>query len=229
VNYESEQMRRVTGPAIRPGGVELTGRAVDFCSFPAGARLLDVGCGEGATVGYMRSHHRMDAAGVDTSSRLLREGKSRDVTLPLVQARAEQLPYGDESFDGVLCECVLSLVPDPECALSEFQRILRPGGRLILSDVYLRELGESLPFSEKTDDCLKGAVTYSVTKSLLEGTGFTVLLWEDHTRCLRELAARLVLADATPTGFCGEFTTAGGGAAHKRPGYYLLVARKEYS
>ncbi|HEX9024138.1 MAG TPA: class I SAM-dependent methyltransferase [Geobacteraceae bacterium] len=226
MNYESPQLRAVTGLAIRPGGVELTGRAMEFCSFPAGAQILDVGCGEGATIGYLRNQHRLDATGVDISSRLLRDGKSRDASLPLIRASAERLPYGNESLDGILCECALSLVPDPQCALAEFHRALRPGGRLILGDIYLRESGESRSTGEHVvDGCLKGAVPYSVTKSMLEETGFTVLLWEDHTRHLKELAARLVLAGAASAGFCGEYTKAGGG--HQRPGYYLLVARKD--
>ncbi len=219
-HFDSPQLRAVTGPAIRPGGLELTGRAVEFCSFPAGARLLDVGCGSGVTVDFLRNRHGLEATGVDISSRLLREGKSHDATLPLIRGNAERLPHGDASFDGILCECVLSLVNDAEGALAEFHRVLRPGGRLILSDVYPRE-----PGGDRMDGCLKGAVPFSVTRSMLDGTGFSILLWEDHTRYLKELAARLVLAGAEPAGFCGEYTKAGGG--HRRPGYYLLVARKD--
>ena len=47
MNYESAELHAVTGPAIRPGGLELTARALEFCSFPDSARLLDVGCGSG--------------------------------------------------------------------------------------------------------------------------------------------------------------------------------------
>jgi arsenite methyltransferase len=220
VNFESEKLRAITGPAIRPGGLELTGRALEFCSFPAGARLLDVGCGTGATVEFLRDRYRLDAAGADLSWRLLSEGKSRDATLPLILGDAEHLPYGTESLDGILCECVLSLVDDAECALAEFHRVLRPGGRLILSDVYPRE-----PGGDGMHGCLQGAVPFSVTKAMLKRTGFAVLLREDHTRYLKELAARLVLAGATPAELCGEYSKTG--QSQQRLGYYLLVARKD--
>ncbi len=91
----------------------MTGRAVEFCHFPSEARLLDVGCGSGATVEFLRNHYKLDASGVDVSTRLLREGKLHDNTLPLARASAEHLPYANGSLDGVLCECVLSLLSEP--------------------------------------------------------------------------------------------------------------------
>ena len=232
-DYESQQLRAVTGRAIRPGGVELTARAVDFCSFPEGARLLDAGCGEGATVGFLRESYRLNVSGVDISSRLLKDGKSRDVSLPLALAKAECLPYGNRFLDGILCECVLSLLPEPQQALREFHRVLVPNGKLILSDMYLRgdETGDGLG-EEALDGCLKGAVSHPTTKTMLEKTGFSILLFEDHTRLLNELAARLILAGYHSECLRGEEKTVGCSdqrqisAAVGRPGYYLLVARK---
>lgn len=232
--YESEQLRAVTGPAIRPGGLALTGRAMEFCQFPSEARLLDVGCGSGATVEYLRNHYQLAISGVDISSILLSEGKSRDTSLPLLCARAEHLPYGNGTLDGILCECVLSLLPDPGLVLREFHRSLRPDGKLILSDMYLRGEGKEYSLREETvDGCLKGARSACFTETMLGEAGFAILLWEDHTPLLKELAARLVLADGSMDVLWGG--TKDGGCsgmglstmAALRPGYYLLVARKE--
>ena len=223
--YESEELRVVTGPAIRPGGVELTARAVEFCAFPAGARLLDVGCGEGATVKHLRDRYQLDASGVDISSRLLADGKERDETLPIVRAQAEHLPYESGALDGILCECVLSLLPEPEKALLEFHRVLAPAGHLILSDIYVRGVAghEHLP-EGAADGCLKGALPIDSTATMLEETGFTILIREDHTRYLRELAARLILANGSLDGVCAGMKFDGHSIG--RPGYYLMVARK---
>jgi len=232
--YESEKLRAVTGPAIRPGGVDLTARAVEFCSFPAGARLLDVGCGEGATVGFLRDSYRLDSFGVDFSSLLLADGKSRNGSLPLARATAEQLPFADCSLDGVLCECVFSLLPEPEKALREFNRVLSLGGSLIMSDIYLRVPGEGLSVQGgAVDGCLMGAMSVSFLKTMLAESGFSLILWEDHSHLLRELAARLILADGSLEGFWATLNSAAcpvGGRTDKfggRPGYYLLVARKD--
>jgi arsenite methyltransferase len=227
--YESERLRQVTGPAIRPGGVALTGRAMEFCRFPAGARLLDVGCGSGATVEYLRKHHQLAASGVDISSTLLQEGKSRDAALPLARASAGQLPHGDGSLDGILCECVLSLLLEPKVALREFNRVLLRGGRLVMSDIYLRgEVEENPLWQGAVDGCLKGARSASFTEAMLRGAGFEILLWEDHSPLLKELAARLVLAHGSTDAFGGGMKGNGctSTVAALRPGYYLLVARK---
>jgi len=239
--YESENLREVTGPAIRPGGLALTGRAMEFCQFPPRSRLLDVGCGSGATVEYLMNHYRLAASGVDISSRLLGEGKARDDTLPLARACAEHLPFGNGSLDGILCECVLSLISEPGRALREFNRVLVPDGKLILSDIYLRgvEPGKRSPGKEydlreiAVDSCLKGARSACSVETMLKEAGFAILLWENHTPLLKELAARLVLAHGSMDALWGEIKDAGcfgmglSMMAALRPGYYLLVARKK--
>jgi arsenite methyltransferase len=216
--------------------LSLTGRAMEFCRFPVCSRLLDVGCGEGATVEYLRNHYQLHACGLDISSRLLLEGKSRYPALPILRARGEHLPFASGSLDGILCECVLSLLSKPGRALHEFNRVLGPDGMLILSDIYLR--GEGAGTSAQGDEnnlrekevhgCMKGARSAGFTETLLCEAGFEILLWEDHTLLLRELAARLVLAhgsaDALLEGL--KDTCCFSSMAALKSGYYLLVARK---
>jgi SAM-dependent methyltransferase len=240
--YEAEKLRAVTGPAIRPGGLALTARAMEFCQFPSETRLLDVGCGSGATVEFLRNHYQLAISGVDISSILLSEGIVRDDTLPLALARAEHLPFGRDSLDGIICECVLSLFTEPDMALQEFNRVLSTDGRLILSDIYIRgqgtgDRGQGKEYNlreETGDGCLKGARSACFTKALLSEAGFSILLWEDHTPLLKELAARLVLAHGSMDALWGGMKDAGCSGmglstrSASRPGYYLLVARKDF-
>lgn len=229
--YESEQLRTLTGPAIRPGGLVLTQRGMEFCQFPLRSRLLDVGCGSGATVSYLRSQFYSDACGLDISSRLLGEGKACDADLPLLRARGEYLPFGSGSLHGIICECVLSLLSESERALREFHRALLKGGKLILSDIYLRSPGEGeYPAEQPLDACLTGARPACSVKKMLSEAGFSIMLWEDHTPLLKELAAQLVLAHGSVDALCGGIKDTGCSVstmAAMRPGYYLLVARKE--
>jgi SAM-dependent methyltransferase len=102
----------------------------------AGLRVLDVGCGAGTW------HARLTAAGavvvgVDLMAGMLREAHGVDSGLnprpTLVQADAAMLPFASGSFERVLCAGVLYHVREREEALLEIRRMLRPGGRAVIS------------------------------------------------------------------------------------------------
>lgn len=117
----------VSAPA--PFGVE------EILAAIAGARrVLDVGCGSGRlTVALVRAG--AEVTGIDTSADRLAEAKRRaaeaGVPLTLVEADMEQdLPFGDEAFDGVTSRLALMIPHDPVLTLRELGRVLEPGGRI---------------------------------------------------------------------------------------------------
>ena len=90
--YEREEIRRATGATVRPGGFTLTDRAISFCSFSPQDRILDVGCGTGATVEHLINNYKLKATGVDPSLLLLECGKQRNPGLPLIRAVEKNCP-----------------------------------------------------------------------------------------------------------------------------------------
>ncbi|MEW6265545.1 MAG: DVU_1556 family methyltransferase [Thermodesulfobacteriota bacterium] len=228
--YETRAMRAVTGPGPRPGGTELTRRALAVCGFSAGAMVLDAGCGPGATLTLLDREYGLRATGLDPSPRLLDECRASGVEAALISGRAEDLPLADETADGVFCECVLSLIVEPEAALREFARVLKPGGRLVISDLYARNQGVVFaPTRRPGTCCLEGVREREAILASVSSAGFDVIAWEDHSPLLKQLAARLVFEHGSLSAF---WETLGGGreterlARRTRPGYYLLLARK---
>jgi SAM-dependent methyltransferase len=190
---------------------------MELCRFPGKAEILDVGCGSGITVGHLRAAHGHNAHGVDISDALIAEGLERDPTLPLRHAPAEALPFTDSSLDAIFCECVLSLLDDPVRALQEFHRVLRTGGKLVISDLYLRQASR-----ENSPRNSRGIASSRDIQGWLVAGGFdALLLWEDHSRKLVELAAQVMLTHGSLESLSGLCNRVEG-----KPGYYLLVTER---
>lgn len=220
------------GP-LRPGGLELTRRAVGYCELKAGDSVVDVGCGTGISVEWMRDELGLAVRGVDISDVLIDEGRQRQHELPIYQASAESLPFDSSNVAAILAECSLSVMQRPRLALAEAFRVLRPGGKLALTDVYAHRPEGALLLRNLFADDLPAVMTREELDDCLHEAGFFVLVWEDHSYVWKEYVARLILANRP---LCGCWRDIAGEqpdcqellAVLKqiRPGYYLLVAEK---
>lgn len=101
-----------------------------------GQRLLDVAIGTGLVAREALAVLRApsDVLGLDLSAGMLREAR-RNLPIPLIQARAEDLPLASASMDFVSMGYALRHVPDLERTFREYLRVLRPGGRILLLEI----------------------------------------------------------------------------------------------
>ena len=110
-----------------------------------GERVLDLGSGAGtdSLVAAQMVGARGRVTGIDMTPEMLAKASAAaaelgQVNVEFVEGEAEKLPFPDESFDVVISNGVIDLIPDKDAAFAELYRVLVPGGRLQIADVTIQ-------------------------------------------------------------------------------------------
>lgn len=121
---------------IAPLERRMIGDARDWVCGRARGRVLELAIGTGLNLPHYPDG--VDLTGIEWSPRMLEVTAAKVAAMghdvALVQGDAANLPFGDDSFDTVVCTLSLCCIPDHDDALAESARVLRPGGRLLLVD-----------------------------------------------------------------------------------------------
>jgi arsenite methyltransferase len=164
-----------------------------------GDRVLDVGCGPGFYVAELLEQVGPTGAvvGVDTSPQNLALARRRTegrANASYHEADATALPVADASFDAALSVQVLEYVADPDAALAELHRALRPGGRLVVWDVdwstvswHSTDPGRMARVLAAWDDHLADPCLPRTLAARLRAAGFADVRAEGHTFAATEL------------------------------------------
>lgn len=110
-----------------------------------GERVLDLGSGAGtdSLVAAQMVGPTGSVTGIDMTPEMLAKARASAAELGaenvgFVEAEAERLPFADESFDVVISNGVIDLIPDKDAVFAELRRVLRPGGRIQIADVTIQ-------------------------------------------------------------------------------------------
>jgi SAM-dependent methyltransferase len=110
-----------------------------------GEDVLDVGCGAGmdTLIAAQMVGPAGSVTGIDMTSEMVVKARGSAAAMgvshvTIVEGSAEQLPFEDASFDVVISNGVIDLIPDKDAVFSEITRVLRPGGRIQLADVTIQ-------------------------------------------------------------------------------------------
>jgi arsenite methyltransferase len=203
--------------AAVPQGANLglgCGNPLAFSALKEGDVVLDLGSGAGfdSFLAARKVGKTGKVIGVDMTPEMIakatanaKAGKYDNVEFLL--GDIEALPLPDNSVDVAISNCVINLVPDKEKVFRELNRVLRPGGRFMVSDlVLLKELPEQVRTSvEAYVGCVAGAILKNEYLAIIRGAGFEDVRILDESYAavaldtpeLRELAQQYVGTDAS--------------------------------
>ena len=229
------------GP-FRPGGFALTKTLLDWLA-PTGEDafcLLDVGCGDGSTLRWLRERKpQWTLIGADPA---YGGASPKDGAIRFLNVPADALGLRDGSVDAVLTECSLSRIEDPVKALREIHRVLKPDGRLLISDMYRRAPKEAdgpggkegMPGGKDSTDAGQSALspgpcaigrldTAEEIRDLLERAGFHLNRMQDVSRVLGDWIVQKIM-DGEGDRLCELLGADPGRLRRLRCGYYLCEA-----
>lgn len=240
---------------FRPGEFRITQEAMEIWKLPRGAKVLDVGCGLGETMEFLEKEYGFECSGIDLSMARVKEGKTRNPDLDIKYGDGEFLDgFSSYSFDGVVMECTLSLINLPDEALHEAYCVLKKGGKLFLSDLYIKDPDEgfmkalkieaerinSKPHKEGScsTDCEEdhrnrpvsfrsdGRFLIDPLIEQLAEIGYRNISWKDCSQELDNFAAEKLMNDGTLEGcLCGDALHP---KDHFKTGYFMLTAEKPF-
>jgi len=171
------------------------GNPVALADLKPGETVLDLGAGAGfdCFLAASRVGQTGKVIGVDMTPEMLerarenaRKGNYHNVEFRL--GEIENLPVADNSIDVIISNCVINLSPDKPRVFSEAYRVLKPGGRLMISDIVLtEELPEYIRESVTAyAGCIAGASLKTEYLKYIESAGFENLTLVDETPFLIE-------------------------------------------
>lgn len=197
--YDHPAVRWLLGDSYHPGGEALTRHLGGLLGLSPASLVLDVATGQGHTPKVLAETFGSRVVGLDFWSWPGGNGSLAAGLLAFCRGDAEALPFADETFDAIVCECSFCLLPDKIQAAAEFRRVLRHDGRLGINDVTLAVDAPTDGFPDVLSwiACLADARPLAEYEALLAGAGLRVVRREDQTialeRTLSDVRKKLLL------------------------------------
>lgn len=207
----TEEIQKRYTKEAEDGGDLSCGNNIAFLNISPGECILDLGCGCGSeTMDAARRAGPEGASwGMDITDAMIVKAASLAEALGLPNAKfvkgdIEALPFEDSSFDAVMSNCVINHARDKSKVYREIFRVLREGGRFVVSDAVTKV---PLPESVKNDpeawaQCYGGAVTEGEYLDSIRGSGFDkirILKRREYSKNTYDFISLTILAEKNTT------------------------------
>ena len=175
--YDKDELSRLPADAVQNSFG--CGNPLAFAGVRPGQVVLDIGSGAGIDcfIAAEKVGPTGKVIGLDMTPEMIERARqnAREAGVTNIEFRfgdAEKMPVEDTSVDWVISNCVINLSPDKPAVFGEIARILRPGGRISISDIVAQELPEPVRRSrEAWTGCLAGAISEEAYIKGLEAAG----------------------------------------------------------
>jgi len=175
--YGEDELARLPSDAVQ--NAFGCGNPLAFAGVRPGQVVLDIGSGAGidCLIGAEKVGPTGRVIGLDMTLEMIERARrnAREAGVTNVEFRlgeAEKMPVGDGSVDWVISNCVINLSPDKPAVFREIARVLRPGGRISISDIVAEDLPEAVRESRDAwTGCLAGAISEKAYVQGLEAAG----------------------------------------------------------
>jgi len=190
--YEQDWVRHLAEDSFHPGGEDLTRRTIAAMHLPERAVIADLGCGTGTTAMMLARDHDLRVSAVDISTanieRAVERADANGVAVRFNQADVHKLPFEDRELDGVLAECSFSLFNERPAVLAEIRRVLKPGGRLAVTDMATSgALPDDIAAVLAPWTCLADAIDQDTYTEIFIAGGFKIHVIADESASLISL------------------------------------------
>jgi arsenite methyltransferase len=202
IGYTDKEMEMVDEANLGLG----CGNPLAFGKIKKGDTVLDLGSGAGldAFLAAKRVGDKGKVIGVDMTKEMIKKAKAnakkQNITnVEFILGEIEKLPLKNDSVDMIITNCVINLTPDKLKTFSEAYRVLKPGGKIYLSDIVLLE---ELSDAQKNDKdllcgCVAGALLKQDYLEKIKKAGFKVKVLKENKKISKEQYDGIALESLT--------------------------------
>lgn len=196
--YQLPITQFLLGDSFHPGGLKLTKQLAQQLIIGRDSRVLDIASGRGTSSLYLAEQFGCEVVALDLSeknlvyTRILAKEQNLSSQITSTTANAEELPFENNKFDAIICECAVCTFENPQQAVNEMFRVLKPNARVGISDVVRnKELPVDLDELLSKIFCISGALSNQQYIEIFKKSNFSKIKLSPANWAITEMVDKI--------------------------------------